>query len=368
MRAQIQLILATIALTVLIWVYADQQGWRVVQFPVAVQVSTVPDVVVQLVGATEGGEQESSGSVHVMVTARGPNAAIQQLNLSRVPVFDVTVPVTEIANTDTPRVLDIHDAVAAALRDHGLQLVGLSPPSITVKFDRKVRMNVELQVGVGAFAEALKGTLKIEPPTVTAIALNSELKSAPSPIEPRLMISIEDELRSQPPGQGEFDFTISLKSRKLQGLNVTWEPDTVRVKGQLKQMYEDVELKLIPLRVLLPWNWPADKYDIVWVDERDRLQKVELKIPVGKPSVLTNKDVTAYIQLDDSMIPPESPEGASQLSTATQPAAEPSPYTQTVRFVFPPGFEDVKVVSPPATVKFRIVKRQQQTGVTGTKG
>lgn len=354
MRAQVQLILATVALTVLIWVYADQQGWKTIKFPIAVNVSTLPDVVPIVDGATE---QSAKETLHVTVIARGPNAAIRELNLSKPPVLTVTVPITENIQTDSPRVIDIHDPVALALREHGLQLLNVTPPSMTVRFDRKVKIGIELQADAGAFTEALKGSLEMVPPTVTATVLESKLDELPASPDQTLVIAIEEDLRSQP-GQDEFEFTVSLKNRKWQGLGVTWDPETVRIKGQLRQQYEDLELRLIPLRVLLPWDWPADKYQIVWMDERDRLQKVQIKVPVGKPTVLTNNDVRAFISVDTSLLPPEPPDGASAL-TATQPAAEPSPFAKTVRFVFPEGFEDVKVVSPPTTVKFRIVPREK---------
>jgi hypothetical protein len=354
MKAKLQILLATVALTVLIWVYADQQGWRTVKFPVAVRVTTLPEVVATVDGATE---QDEPATLHVSVIARGPNATIRDLNLNRPPVFEVTIPVTENMTTDAPRIVDIHDPVALATREHGLQLLTVNPVSITVKFDRRVKLPLEVQADAGAFSEALKGSLSIDPAAVTATVLNSELSKAPPAAEQRLVIPIEDELRSQP-GQDEFEFAVSLKNRKWQGMNVKWEPETIRISGKLKQQYENLELKLIPLRVLLPWDWPCDKYQVVWMDERDRLQKVQLKVPVGKPTVLTNTDVTAYVAIDGSMVPPEPPPGSEALP-ATQPAAEPSPFSQAARFVFPPGFEDVKVVSPPAMIKFRIVKREQ---------
>ncbi|HQE29462.1 MAG TPA: hypothetical protein PL151_17015, partial [Phycisphaerae bacterium] len=51
MKGQIQLVLATIGLTVLIWVYADQQGYKTVRLQVAVTVGTPPGVVAHVTGA-----------------------------------------------------------------------------------------------------------------------------------------------------------------------------------------------------------------------------------------------------------------------------------------------------------------------------
>ncbi|HOA72399.1 MAG TPA: hypothetical protein PLV57_08740 [Phycisphaerae bacterium] len=346
MKGQIQLVLATIGLTVLIWVYADQQGYKTVRLQVAVTVGTPPGVVAHVTGAAPDAGQ----TLHVTVYARGPNAAIRELP-SRPPALEVTVPITENVATDESRALDIHDPLAAALRERGLQLLGVNPASMSVRFDRLVKVDVQLQADAGAFHQALAGAVQIDPPVVTASVLASQLAGAPAPAENRLVIPIEAELRNQP-GETEFDFPVSLKTRTWNGLDVKWQPELVHVKGKLQQLYTDLELKLIPLRAMLPWDWPSDRYEIVWVDDRDRLQKVHLKVPVGKPNVLTNNDVVAFVSIDGSLIPPATPQ-------TTQPATEPSPFTQTVRFVFPPGFEDVRIVSPPSTVKFRIVPRVQ---------
>jgi hypothetical protein len=199
---------------------------------------------------------------------------------------------------------------------------------------------------------------------VIARILSSELKGTATTADSRLVLPIEDQLRTQL-AQAEFELPISLKDKKWQGHKVTWQPDTILVRGRLQKQYEDLELKMIPLRTMLPWDWPSDKYQVVWVDERDRLQKVQLKVPVGKPTVLANTDVVAFIAIDESLLPPQQPGGATD-SAATQPATEPSPISQTVRFVFPEGFEDVKLVSPPSVVKFRVVKRTQTpSAVTG---
>jgi hypothetical protein len=350
MKAQLQLILATIGLTILIWVYADQQGYRAVEFPVAINVTTLPGYVPRVAGATD---PESPQTINVMVLARGPNAIFRELNLRSLPVLQVSVLVADNITLDAPRAIDLREPLTAALRDKGLQLAGVRPQIISVRFDRREKIKLEVQADVGAFAEALKGSLQIEPPTVTAGILSSDLRNAPGTLENRLVIPIEDQLRAQP-AQTEFDFTISLKDKKWQGISVNWDPEVIRVRGRLQRLYEDLELKLIPLRILLPWDWPCDQYQVVWVDERDRLQKIRLKVPVGKPNVLTSADVIAQIFIDESLIPPESPAGPDP---ASQPAAEPSPFSQTVRFVFPPGFEDAKIVSPPSVVKFRIVKR-----------
>lgn len=348
MKSQVQLVLATVGLTALIWVYADQQGYKTVKFPVAVTISTSPGIVAHVDGAGADARQ----TLLVMVIARGPNAAMRELPLARPPAMEVTVPIAENPAPDEHRVVDIHDPVAVALRERGLQLLNVNPANMGVRFDRLVKLDVQVQADAGALRPSLAGSVQIDPPVVTATVLASQLAGMPTSNEPqRLVISIEEDLRSQP-GETDFRFTVSLKNRPWHGLEVKWEPDALVMSGKLQQLFSDLELRLIPLRVLLPWDWPSDKYEIVWVDERDRLQKLQLKVPVGK--ILTHNDVTAFISIDGSLIPPAVP-----ADLTTQPASEPSPFTHTVRFVFPPGFEDVRIVSPPSMVKFRIMPRAQ---------
>jgi hypothetical protein len=275
------------------------------------------------------------------------------INTTRPPAFTVDVPVTPAGNSPDPQGVELQPFITAALRDRTLRLLSLEPQRIDVRFDRKVELDVAIQTDAGTFAETLAGTLKVDPPTVKAIVLSSALRDAGAPVEPRLIIPLEDELRSGPP-QRELKFVVPLRGRKLQGLDVAWQPDSVQISGSLRETYSNLELKMIPLRVVLPWNWPCDQYRIEWVDERDRLQKVEIKVPVGKPTVLTSNDVVALVRIDESLVPPPPPADADPTS---RPAAEPSPLSQAVRFVFPENFEDVKIVSPPSIVKFRILRR-----------
>lgn len=349
MKTQIQLILATAVLTVLIWVYADQQGYKNVQFPVAVSIASLPDIVPRIVEATD---TATPNLLHISVTARGPNAVIRELDLNGPRAFQVSVPVMEDATPGGPRAVDIHDAIAAALREEGLQLLRTDRATVAVFFDQRVRVNLDVVADAGTFNEAVSGNFTIAPPTVTAIVLASELQALTATGESRLAIPIEEELRARR-SQNAFMFTVSLRTRKWQGLNVTWEPDEVTFRGRFTRQFDERELKLIPLRVLLPWNWPADKYDVVLADERDRLQKVTVKVPVGHPTTMTNSDVMAFITIDESLIPTEAP----VVDASAPPPAEPSPYSQRVRFVFTEGFQDVQEISSPVMVKFRIVPR-----------
>lgn len=354
MKNQIQLILATIGLTVLIWVYADQQGWKTVEFPVTVSIAAPQGYVPRIVGTKE---DEPTQTANVMVVARGPNSAIRGLTLPNAPAFKVPILISE-ENIAPEMEVYLRDPITAALLEKGLQFVSIKRPSISAVFDRWERITVAVQADAGTFTEAVQGSLLVEPASLTVMILSSELKEVTAS-QDAIVLSVEDQIRSQRT-QSEFSFQVSLKDRKWQGRTAVWEPEVVQIRGRLQKQYDDLELKLIPLRTMLPWDWPSDKYQVVWADERDRLQKVQLKIPVGKPRVLTSTDVVAFISVDESLIPPQPLAGAT-VTPATQPAAEPSPYSQTVRFVFPEGFEDVKMVGPPSVVKFRVVKRTQAT-------
>ncbi len=348
MRNKLQLLLATAALTVLIWIYADQQGYKTADLPVAVRLVTPGEIVPSI----EGAPRTSPGTLTVTLTARGPNAVLRGINQGRGEAIEVGIPISDNLEAQTVRTIDIRDAVTEAARDQGLQFISVNPATINVTFDRRVSHKLDVVPDAGAFSEAVSGSLVIEPPVVTVSVLQSHLASM-GDFEQRLVVPIEQELRARS-RETTFEFTVPLDESRWQGVPATFTPSAIRFRGRLKQPYEPVEVKLIPLRVMLPWNWPADQYDIVWEDERDRTQSVRLQVPVGKPAALTNREVLAFVLIDEKLIPPAPTPGADGPA-----AAEPSPQSREVRFVFPAGFEDVKIESPPAFVRFHVVRRAQ---------
>ena len=86
---------------------------------------------------------------------------------------------------------------------------------------------------------------------------------------------------------------------------------------------------------------------------------------MGTGRAPTFNDVIAYVIVDDDLLPPEtSPEAGSATFTH-----EPSWHSLEVHFHFPdPQFKDVKIVSPPRTVKLRVVKRTDKAEPRPTSG
>jgi len=351
MKRQVQLILATIPLAALIWVYADQTGQQSQSIRIAVHLTAPPDIV------PEADEHlpDAPEALAVQIEVRGPKLALSRMESEKGPhgiYFELSVPVAEDLTPGRPHSLDITGPVTAAVHERGLQLRSLSPSSIAYQVDRYQEIEVEVVPDPGSFNDALEGPPAVEPKSVKARVLQGDLLKLASRDEP-LHLAIADELKARLGQSAQFSFDLPLGSQ-WQRISAQFRPKTVRISGRFKQAYDAQTISLIPLRVAVRWDWPHDKYLLQWADELDRTQKIDVQVPVGTGRAPTFNDVIAYVMVDDDLLPPEtSPEAGS-----VPPAHEPSWHSLEVHFHFPSQeFKDVKIVSPPRTVKLRVVKR-----------
>ncbi len=346
MKTQLQLIAASAALTVLIWVYADRLGHATAELRVEVTVNAPPDVIPRIVGASEDKPQ----SLFVRVQCRGTNAAIQRVEQSLLPgnvAFQVSVPTPEDLQGSGPHEIGIRKEIARALRDRGLELIDPGRTAVQVTLDRLVAVPVEVEVDPGTYTEALDGKPLVQPRTVTMRMLESD-RSQLGATAPRLMVPVADQL-AKFEDTLENTFRVPLSS-PWPGIKVAFDPPEVAVTARLKQSYETVSLSLIPVGKLLPWDWPADKYEIEFKEDADRLQRIDIRVAIGRSAVPTPADVAAYIPIDDRDLPPD--------SAGTQPAgAEDSWREREVRFHFLGEFSDVKIEGPPRLIRFRVKRR-----------
>ncbi|GMV95990.1 MAG: hypothetical protein HRF43_08125 [Phycisphaerae bacterium] len=351
MKARLRLLAETLFLTVLIWTYADQASHESCESVIAVRIITPPDVVARIDGARAGG----ADVLYIPVKLRGPKAAVRKLEVEKstgiTPAFTLNVPVTDDLELHRPHTRDLRDQAARlpAIRDHGLQLVELARPDVTFTLDRYVTMNLTVEADAGRFSEALNGKPVIVPKQVSARVLESELAKRAN-AEPRLVLTIENQLRSRS-SEAEMSFTVALGT-KWEGLDVTFQPDQVRVTVRLDTVDDQARLTLIPLRVLMPPGIIGTDYEIEWKTDADLLQDIDVRIPIGKPRALANTDVIALLQIEKSDLPAE-----RLLPSTTAPAPSEAWSQREIRFVFPPEFEDVQVVGPPRLVQFRIKKK-----------
>ena len=348
MRLQFRLLLETIALTVLIWTYADQASYEDCDSVLAVKIETTsPDLLARIEGA-------HADVLYIPIKLRGPKAAVRKLQLDKsagtAVAFNLTVTVSDDLQAPSPHTQDIRDEVShmTAFRDRGLQLTQLTPSVITYTLDHYTNVKLALDTDAGRFSEALDGKPTVEPKQVTARVLESELKKRGN-LEPRLVVPIEDRLRARADESGS-SFMVPLGT-KWEGMDATFKPDQVRVTIQLARHFEKAHLTLIPLRVVMPPDVAGGDYRIEWQNDADLVQDIDVRLPVGKRA-LANTDVRALVEIEKSDLP-----GELSPATATAPAPSEGWTQREIHFFFGPGFEDVQVNGPPRMVKFRIKKK-----------
>jgi len=361
MRTQVKLILATLPLTALIWIYADQTGQQKQMIRISVRIDTPPDVVPNV----EGHLPDASDTRSVQIEVRGPKAALRNLGAPkgvRGTYFEVAIPAKDDPDPGSTYMVDIWAPIAEELRQRelGLHLRSVVPPSISYTVDRYEEVEVDVVLDAGSLTNELEGSVMVRPKSVKARVLQSDLRALYSGANQPLRVLIEDDLRSRLSDSNPvFHFDVHLGS-KWQRINAEFKPDTVQVNGQFKRGYKEEEISLIPLRVLLPGDWPYDQYDIQWVEEADRIQKITVRIPGEVPRVPTAADVIAYVRVD---LPHDT---SLENGTLQPPGPESSVTPLDVHFVFPDQeFKDVRISSPPRTVKVRITK---QTNPAQTPG
>lgn len=348
MKVHFRLLLETAFLTVMIWTYADQASYDSYEGFVAVRIDTPADVVATIEGS-RGGPAEV---VQIPMKLRGPKAAVRKLQMEKGTAanpFTLSVDISDDLEPHVSHIREIYDDVARlpAIRDRGLQLEELSRQTIIFTLDRYVSIPLRVEADAGKFSEALDGKPVIQPETVTVKVLESELKRRGTP-EPRRVIPIEESIRTRA-DETTARFTVPL-GNKWEGMQARFEPEQVTVSVQLTRSYERAKITVIPLRVNLPPDIAGGDYEIEWQTRADRLQDIDVRMPIGKPP-LANTDVDAYIKIEKSDLP-------SELLPATTTAPSTEGWIQReIRFAFPPGYQDVQVDGPPRLVKFRIRKK-----------
>lgn len=357
MKTQIQLILSTIALTILIWTYADQAGHDTYTTTVLVKYTGPPQPGNPVVLRVAGAQADAPDLIRVEVTLRGPKSAVRRLEKDDASGrFSLAVVVTNEMSPGRQPPRDVFNDLSRLpeIRNRGLVLQKVSPATVTLEVDRYKNVDVDVELLTGAFEKLLSGKPIVKPEKVTARVLESKLEQGRT--LPPLRLSIEDELqaRSEQAG-GTFSFDLPLRST-WPGIDATFAPDHVRVTARLTRRTVRERITLIPLSVLVKVQNFFGRYDIQWQDETGGhlMQAIDVRVPLEKAGQLKGSMVDAYVTIDDADLPKELPGAPS-----TEPASSPQTWIERdVRFVFPPGFEDVKVEGPPRTVKFRIVKRK----------
>ncbi len=358
MKTQLQLIATTIALTVLIWVYADQSAYDFYQTTVLVRYAPPPEPDNPLVVRVRDGRGEAKEALRVELTFRGPKSAIRRLEKDDTSGrFTLSVPLPEELAPGLQAPRDVYDDLARLpeIRNRGVVLQRVQPRSVQLDIDRYRSIETTVEIGAGSFEKALTGPPDVHPVKVLARVLESQLPE--SGRLPPLRLSIEENLQNRAEQtSGRFLFDVPLRS-VWPGIDATFTPDHVRVSVHLGDRTTSERITLIPLGVLVEPEGFFNRYDIEWQDQTGAqfTQTVNVRMPLDKAGQLKGNMIDAYVTIRDSDLPKDLP------GVTTMPATQESWTEREVRFVFPPQFENVQIEGPPKTVKFRIKRKSDLT-------
>jgi len=364
MKTQLRLLLFTIALTVLIWTYADRAGHETSTITVPVTIAPAdPDspLVFRIINA----RPDEPNVKRIKMRFRGPKSNIRLLETEygyggfalTVPIADDLTPGRKSRNllADLSRLPEI--------TKRGLTLDSISPEAVEFDVDRYLGIPVEVKPVPGAFEEDLDGKPIVEPQKVEARVLESEIEGPIVPAVLPLLLedAIAEELRERPGETGDaLTFDAPLPST-WRGVEAIFRPDHVTVTLRLKRHTVIEHIAPIQLGVLVKPQDFFSKYEIEWLDKTGAhlTQDVEVRVPIEKRDevrAIHVRNIDAYVRIYHDDLPQESS------------ATESPVLLREVQFVFPPGFEDVKPREPLPRVEFRIKRKLPAAGAAPSPG
>lgn len=361
MKTHIKLIAATIVLTVMIWVYADLSTHEVQQIPVVIEpvVPAHSDLRIQATGV-----ETVSGRVprlELMLKMSGSKAALREIEIERQrskgQSVRIPIQVKETVGPDTLGAEEIREYITEWARQHSLQLADPIRQSIEYMVDRWIDIDAAIEADVGPFAEQLRGPVNVEPNQVKVGILESQIVNSPL-AKGRLVVSIVDDLRKR--SEDDLNLDILLRDYWRGAETVKFQPERVRINVRRKEGSTRQRLTAIPLHELWPSNRAKGLFKIVWSDDQDLVQHIDVVVPASRPRALTSNDVTAYVVVEPEDLVAES----SPTSTSPAAPAEGRDHIpRDVHFVFAPGFQDVKILPPLPKVRFKVVRADESSPI-----
>lgn len=364
MKTQIRLILWTLALTVLIWFYANQASHSTTTLLVPVKL-VLPEAGSPWALRVVDAPADQPNVKHVKMTVRGPKQAIRLLETDNAQgQFVLTVKLGEqLTPGRTNRNLYADLSSSPELLQRGLTLQEVVPETVEFEVDRYVKVPVEFRPAAGSFESALIGKPVIQEQVTTRVLEGKAGKDIS--IYP-LALPLEDAIRealqrqtNETDGPLSLRFPVSLQ-RARTPTEATFEPPVVHVTVQL-QAQSRIERKTVrPLSVMVKAQDFFDGYEIEWEDKTGAqfTQSVICRVPLSKLELfrqLDSTEILAFVVIDSSDLPQDSTAG---LPSATAPTTTATYRSKPVHFVFPPGFEDVTTVGPTPTVNLRVDRKK----------
>ncbi|NLE60705.1 MAG: hypothetical protein GX616_20355 [Planctomycetes bacterium] len=374
MKTQIRLILSTLALTVLIWIYANQASHSTTTLSVPVKLEPA-EAASQWALHIAGASADQPDRRQVQLTVRGPKKAIRDLESDNSQgQFALTV---KLADQLTPgrtnsRNLDTDLSGSPELLQRGLNLQSVLPQVIEFEVDRYIKVPVEFKPEAGAFKSALVGQPTVAE-KVTARVLESKVGKEFSvypltmPLEDAIKQDLDKRRTDDANGPLALHFPVQLQSLRL-AVDAVFEPSVVNVTVKLKDQ-SSIERKTVrPLSVTVKTQDFFEGYEIEWEDKTGAqfTQSINCRVPISKLDAFRQIEPTgilAHVIIDSSDLPPGATAVGPSATSLPAPATSATYRPKQVHFIFPPGFEDVKPVGPPPTVNLRV--NRKTTDATG---
>lgn len=241
-------------LTILIWVYAEREQIRPSESqPIRFSIRTTdPRQVVTIVSQPES---------TITATLRGPQQALEQVvrklgpgeaNGGAVIVLSSGAGQREVATSEIRN--------AELFRDAGVEVFNESPPTITVRVDQLIEMEVDVEPPPGM--ENFTSPPQFEPRRVTVSGPESLLKNPP---DGQPLVAIADLLRFtsiRTPGRQVLpNVPLALPAALRNAPNVKITPDTAVATVDVKNAEREGQIAALPIWPLFP---PAmkNKYDV----------------------------------------------------------------------------------------------------------
>lgn len=355
MRTQIQLILSAIALTALIWTYADQTSHESYTAP-AVPVKLIPppspgDPYVLRVLDTDRGAGDQILAEMEFRGTRSQVRALKQLNDQN--SFRLNLPIATELTPGQRISLNLMQELAGLeeVRERG-QLQKVIPEKIVVEVLRYRWVPIQLRFNTGYYENELATPPTYEPQTIQARVLEADLgpEGTLTPLQVDLAPAIDKHLGEADQQSGELVLEVPLVASWAKNIKATFAPPSITVTVRLERRSVTKQITVIPLRLLVDPRSVLGQYAVEVSDEGELLQNVDVHGPQTKVEQLQGKQIDAYVTIADADLP---------AASTTEHRIE-----KPVRFVLPTGYEDVEVVSQPRMVKLNI--RREINGKTGS--
>src|SRR5687767_12525434 len=160
MKTQLQLLLSTVALTALVWAYADQAGHDTYAITVLVKYMPPPEPGNPLVVSVANSRTDSPDLLRAEISVRGPKSAIRRLERDDAAGrFNLNVILNDELTPGPQPTRDVFQDLSALseIRNRGLTLQRVSPPSVQLFVDRYKNIKTDLETTAGVFEQSLVG-------------------------------------------------------------------------------------------------------------------------------------------------------------------------------------------------------------------